>query len=229
MDIPEKTPYESRRESAEERARIAINVLTKLQKLFEQEAAGWESSPNGHPVSRKLKAYADRCAQELNNPIAGGLGGKASTRDTTKVVFGIKADLNREAAGWESVPSAFPVVQLYKELADNCDKEWYDAIARVRGEQSDDPIPQEDGFFGNPPNKRRTELFDQVEKLVDEHFKKTGLLPTRPELWDRLVDKYKINYSLKTKAISNLSRSEDGLKRAGLRKNLKCWEYKGVV
>jgi hypothetical protein len=225
MDIPEKTPYESRRESAEERARIAINVLTKLQKLFEQEAAGWASTPNGHPVSRKLKAFADRCAQALNNPIAGGLGGEASSRDTTKVVFGIKADLNREATGWESVTSGYPVVQLYKELADNCDKEWYHAIARVRGEQSDDPIPQEDGFFDNPP-KRKHDLWFAVEPLVNRHFEENEVLPTVQELWDRLVDKNKASYSIQGKSVSGITRGL--LRPALLRKRLGEWGYKKV-
>jgi hypothetical protein len=226
MNIAEKTPYESRRENAKARARIAINVLTKLQKLFEEEAAGWASSPNGHPVSRKLKAFADRCAQALNNPIADGLGGEASTRDTTKVVFGIKADLNREATGWESVLSAYPVVQLYKELADNCDKEWYDAIARARGEQSDDPIPQEDGFFGNPP-QRRHELFVEVEALVKIHLQENRGLPSGHELWKSLVENNPISYNSETHAIEDRSRSKGGLKQTVLRKNLKYWEYKG--
>jgi hypothetical protein len=227
MDIAEKTPYESRRENAEARARIVINVLNRLKQQFELEAAGWASTPNGHPVSRNLKAFADRCAQALNDPIADGLGGEASRRDTTNVVFGIKADLNREATGWESVLSAYPVVQLYKELADNCDKEWYDAIARESGEQSDNPTPQK-GFFGKPP-QRRHELFVEVEALVKIHLQKTRDLPSGHELWKSLVEKNLISYNSETNAIKDLSRSKGGLKQTVLRKNLKYWEYKGVV
>jgi hypothetical protein len=231
MDIAEKTPSESQRENAAERARIANDVLTRLKKLFELEAAGWsrESTPNSHSVSRNLKTFADRCAQALNDAIAVGLGGEASKRDATAVVFGIKTDLNREATGWESVASGYPVVQLYKGLADNCDKEWYDAIARERGEKSENPIPHEDDFFGNPPEQRHSGLFEEVKALVNGHFKETGSLPDLKELWDSLVSKYEPSYNSETKAIKDLSRTPGGLKRTGLRKLLKAWKYKPVV
>jgi hypothetical protein len=233
MAIPEKTPSESLRENdearlaqiakknAEELARVAINALTKLQKLFELEAAGWASTPNGYPVSRKLKAFADRCAQTLNGDITGGYG----KRDATDVVFEIQADLNREATVWEK--DYFPVSDLYNGLAKECSKEWHHAIARERGEQSDNSTPQKVSHFGKPPTIKPPELFKVVEVLVNEHFKKTESLPARQKIFDSLKLKY--SYDKKNKVIPDLGKSKDGLDLDCLRRNLKKWEYKGNV
>jgi hypothetical protein len=234
MAIPEKTPSESlretaeeraMRENAEERARVAINALTKLQKLFELEAAGWASTLNGHPVSRKLKAFADRCAQALNGDITDGYG----KRDATDVVFEIQTDLNREATVWEK--DYFPVSDLYNGLAKECSKEWHRAIAIAReksGEQPDNPIPQKGGYFGRPPTTKKSELFEVVESLVNVHVKKTGFPPTKLNIWDSLKDKYWNSYDTKTKAILDLSGNK-GLERTGLYRNLRQWKYKSAV
>jgi hypothetical protein len=234
MAIPEKTPSESLRENdearlariakknAKARERIAIDALTKLKQLFERDAAGCESIPNGYLVSRKLIDFADRCAQALNGDITDGHG----KRDATDVVFEIQTDLNREATGWEK--DYFPVSDLYNGLAKECSKEWHRAIAREkRGEQSDNSIPPTVSHFGNPPT-RKSELFEVVEALVNKHFKKAGALPTKQNIWDSLKDKCPDNYDTKTKVILDLGRSKDGLDRPSLYKNLRQWKYPKV-
>jgi hypothetical protein len=225
MAIPEKTPYELRRENAEVRERVAINALTKLQKLFELEAAGWASTPIGHPVSRKLKAFADRCAQALKGDITGWHDGE--TDDATNEVFKIQTDLNREATVWEK--DYFPVSDLYNGLAKECSKEWHRAIDREKsGEQSDNPIHQEGGYFGKPPTEKIHELFEVVVSLVNEHVKEKGRSPTRNQIWNSLMDRYSDSYDPETQAILDLSGGK-GLNRAGLNKNLGAWKYKSAV
>jgi hypothetical protein len=232
MAIPEKTPSESLRENdearlariakknAKARERIAIDALTKLKQLFERDAAGCESIPNGYLVSRKLIDFADRCAQALNGDITDG----HCKRDATDVVFEIQTDLNREATGWEK--DYFPVSDLYNGLAKECSKEWHRAIAREKsGEQSDNSIPPTVSHFDNPP-KRKHDLWLAVEPLVNRHFEENEVLPTVQELWDRLVGKNKASYSIQGNSISGFTRGR--LRPPLLRKRLGEWGYKKV-
>jgi hypothetical protein len=150
MTNEEKTPSESRRENVEERSRIAKDALTKVKQRIDVDATKLGSTDNGYLIAIHLKTLADKCDKALNNAVT-----DERSRITTDTLFEVKHELEHAATDWEGPVNGYPpAVRLYKTLAKNCDKEWYDAIASERGtgvEVSQAAIPERLSSLGNEP------------------------------------------------------------------------------